>query len=85
MVRKALGTFCTAVSLMKTRRDVPPLPPASPGLASRAPGTSGYKLALLVNYSIVLCKCFLTNFTFLGSPSTAFIHIKNSQQQQLWK
>lgn len=32
----------------------------------QSPYTSGYKLALLVNYSIVLCKCFLTNYTLLG-------------------
>lgn len=30
MVRKALGTFCAAVSLMKTRHDVPPLPQPLP-------------------------------------------------------
>lgn len=74
MVRKALGTFCPAVSLIQTWHDMPPFPPASPGkwvaMGSAptllAPYTSGYKLALLVNYSIMLCKCFLTNYTFLG-------------------
>lgn len=74
MVRKALGTFCPAVSLIQTWHDMPPFPPASPGKwvatgsapTLLAPYTSGYKLALLVNYSIMLCKCFLINYTFLG-------------------
>lgn len=49
----------------------------SPSLSRKASGNglcphltgspySGYKLAFLVNYSVVLCKCFLTNYTLLG-------------------